>query len=170
MQVWFNVLPSPKEKALETSCSASPFLIVLPFPSPTRPGKEGLGALSGSASTSLCLEAGELLLDKPECLAALKSTSRAVTDYLVGTIHVERFHCPDCLLDSWSQLQIPPVLPAPEPGFHGECILVLCLKARSFWEVFCHECHSLPVALSCYAGGGPLAFPSWLLPLGGEVL
>lgn len=160
------MLPSPKEKALETSCSASPFLSsVLPLPSPTPSGEEGLRALSGSTSTSLCLEVGELLLDKPVCLAALKSTSRAVTDYLVGTIHVERFHCPGCLLDNWSQLQIPPALPAPELGFHGECILVLHLKAQSFWEVFCHECHSLPVALSCYTGGGPLA-----LPLGGGCL
>lgn len=166
---WFNILPSLKEKALETSCSASPFLIVLPLPSLTPPGKKRLGELSGSASTSLRLEAGELLLDKPACLAALKSTSRAVTDYLVGTIHVERFHCPGCLLHSWSQLQIPPALPAPELGFHGECVLVLHLKARSFWEVFCHECHGLPIVLSCCAGGGPVAFPSRLLPSRGEL-
>lgn len=104
-------------------------------PSPTPPASEGLGELSGWASTSLCLEGRELSLDKPACLAALRSTSRAATDCLVGTIHVERFPCPGCLLHRWSQLQIPPAPPAPELGFHGECILVLHLDVWSFWEV-----------------------------------
>lgn len=122
--------------------------------SPTPPGSEGLGELSGCASTSLCLAGGELSLDKPVCLAALRSTSRAVTDCLVDTIHVERFPCPGCLLHSWSQLQIPPALPALELGFHGECILVLHRNAQSFWEVFCPKCHSLPVTLPCSVGGG----------------
>lgn len=106
-------------------------------PSPTPAGSDGLGELSGCASTPLCLAGGELSLDKPVCLAALRSTSRAVTDCLVGTIHSERFPCPGCVLHSWSQLQIPPALPALELGFHGECILVLHRNAQSFWEVFC---------------------------------
>ena len=115
----------------------NPPALPLPFSSsfPDSTGKEGLGALSGSASTSLCRDAGELWRDKLGRLAASKSASRAVTACLAGTVHVETFHRPGSLLDRWSQLQIPPALPVPRPGCRGECILVLHLKAQSFWEV-----------------------------------